>query len=196
MHQPFENLSDRQLKKARAQAKSEVPVEKILRHRIRPWAPYELGISSCKSCVCEHDWKSLWQSEEGVGSSLSVIVIRGWKFDWTGCSGHRTLDKCFTASHGMSSSYERCKCTAFANRQAVLVFERGQEHSNGWDRTETSNHVWCLWCVLVGKRVKVAQPQSQGTKRHVQTFWARIQNARYKDNTSCKNGGNDFGVEL
>ena len=36
MHQPFENLSDRQIKKARAQAKSEVPVEKIPRHRIRP----------------------------------------------------------------------------------------------------------------------------------------------------------------
>ena len=28
MHHPFENLSDRQIKKARAQAKSEVPVEK------------------------------------------------------------------------------------------------------------------------------------------------------------------------
>ena len=28
LHQPFENLSDRQIKKARAQAKSEVPVEK------------------------------------------------------------------------------------------------------------------------------------------------------------------------
>ena len=36
MHQPFENLSDRQIKKARAQAKSEAPVEKIPRHRIRP----------------------------------------------------------------------------------------------------------------------------------------------------------------
>ena len=38
MHQPFENLSDRQIKKARAQAKSEgpgVPIEKIPRHRIR-----------------------------------------------------------------------------------------------------------------------------------------------------------------
>ena len=34
LHQPFENLSDRQIKKARAQAKSEVPVEKIPRHRI------------------------------------------------------------------------------------------------------------------------------------------------------------------
>ena len=37
MHQPFENLSDRQIKKARAQAKSEgpgVPIEKIPRHRI------------------------------------------------------------------------------------------------------------------------------------------------------------------
>ena len=33
-HKPFENLSDRQIKKARAQAKSEVPVEKIPRHRI------------------------------------------------------------------------------------------------------------------------------------------------------------------
>ena len=104
MHQPFENLSDRQIKKARAQAKSEAPVEKIPRYRIRPWPPYELASSSWKSCVCEHDWKSLWQSEEGVGSSLSVIVIRGWKFDWTGCSGHRTLDKCFTASHGVGSS--------------------------------------------------------------------------------------------
>ena len=35
IHQPFENLSDRQIKKARAQAKSEVPTEKIPRHRIR-----------------------------------------------------------------------------------------------------------------------------------------------------------------
>ena len=35
IHKPFENLSDRQIKKARAQAKSEVPVEKIPRHRIR-----------------------------------------------------------------------------------------------------------------------------------------------------------------
>ena len=38
IHQPFENLSDRQIKKARAQAKSEgpgVPIEKIPRHRIR-----------------------------------------------------------------------------------------------------------------------------------------------------------------
>ena len=69
------------------------------------------------------------------------------------------------------------------------MFERGQEHSNGWDRTETSNRVWCLWCVLV-----VAS--SQDTKRNVQTFWACIQNARYKGITACKNGGNDFGVEL
>ena len=35
IHQPFENLSDRQIKKARAQAKSEVPTEKFPRHRIR-----------------------------------------------------------------------------------------------------------------------------------------------------------------
>ena len=53
-----------------------------------------------------------------------------------------------------------------------------------------------LWCFLVGKRVKVALPQSQDTKRHVRTFWARIQNARHKGSTSCKNGGNNFGVEL
>ena len=35
IHQPFENLSDWQIKKARAQAKSEVPTEKFPRHRIR-----------------------------------------------------------------------------------------------------------------------------------------------------------------
>ena len=38
IHQQFENFSDRQIKKARAQAKSEgpgVPIEKIPRHRIR-----------------------------------------------------------------------------------------------------------------------------------------------------------------
>ena len=37
-HQPFENLPDRQIKKARAQTKSEgpgVPIEKIPRHTIR-----------------------------------------------------------------------------------------------------------------------------------------------------------------
>ena len=37
IHQQFENLSDRQIKKARAQAKSEgpgAPIEKIPRHRI------------------------------------------------------------------------------------------------------------------------------------------------------------------
>ena len=32
------------------------------------------------------------------------------------------------------------------------VFERGEEHGNDWDRTETSSHVWYLRCVLVGKR--------------------------------------------
>ena len=32
--------------------------------------------------------------------------------------------------------------------------------------------------------------------RHVQTFWVRIQNARYKCSTSCKDGGNDVGVQL
>ena len=35
IHQPSENLSDRQIKRSGAQAKSEVPVEKISRHRIR-----------------------------------------------------------------------------------------------------------------------------------------------------------------
>ena len=38
MHQPFENLSDRQIKKVRAQAKSKGPgmlIEKIPRHSIR-----------------------------------------------------------------------------------------------------------------------------------------------------------------
>ena len=35
IHQPFENLFDRQIKIARAQAKIEGPVEKIPRHRIR-----------------------------------------------------------------------------------------------------------------------------------------------------------------
>ena len=35
IHQLFENLFDRQIKKARAQAKSQRPAEKIPRHRIR-----------------------------------------------------------------------------------------------------------------------------------------------------------------
>ena len=29
------------------------------------------------ACACERDWKFLWQSWNGVGSSFSVNVIRG-----------------------------------------------------------------------------------------------------------------------